>query len=271
VWNKADFDAINPSSTSRLMGLFEPSHVQYETDRLPTVVNGAVTVDGDKAGEPSLTDMTTKAIDILSKNRKGYFLMVEGGRIDHGHHAGNAYRALTDAIAFSDAVAAAAAKCGPDTLIVVTADHSHVFTIAGYPDRGNPILGLMKTGGVIQKDMLGLPYTTLGYQNGAGYFGKATLADKTTVDQAAGPKTQGFGAPFYPANFEAFTGRADLTNVDTTAKGFMQDVAVPLNNETHAGEDVAIFAKGPNAHLFHGSLDQSMIYYIMADALRLNP
>jgi alkaline phosphatase len=195
--------------------------------------------------------------------------MVEGGRIDHAHHAGNAYRALTDAIAFSDAVAAAAAKAGPDTLIIVTADHSHVFTIAGYPDRGNPILGLMKTGGVIQKDMLGLPYTTLGYQNGAGYAGLATTSTGAT-DQAAGPKSQGFGAPFYPANFAAYSGRADLTNVDTTAKSYMQDVAVPLNNETHAGEDVGIFAKGPNAHLIHGSLDQSMIYWIMADALRLN-
>ena len=49
----------------------------------------------------------------------------------------------------------------------------------------------------------------------------------------------------------------------------MQESTVPLSSETHAGEDVAIFAKGPNAHLFRGSLEQSMIYWIMADALRL--
>ena len=48
--------------------------------------------------------MTSKAIEILKKNRKGFYLMVEGGRIDHAHHAGNAYRALTDTIAMADAV-----------------------------------------------------------------------------------------------------------------------------------------------------------------------
>ena len=56
----------------------------------------------DKAGEPSLTEMTTKAIDILKKNKNGYFLMVEGGRIDHAHHSGNAYRALTDTQQLAD-------------------------------------------------------------------------------------------------------------------------------------------------------------------------
>jgi hypothetical protein len=71
-------------------------------------------------------------------------------------------------IALSNAVKAAAAKAGPDTLIVVSADHSHVFTIAGYPDRGNPILGLVKVDGQPIKDSLGLPYTTLGYANGPG-------------------------------------------------------------------------------------------------------
>src|SRR5690606_20199780 len=96
----------------------------------------------------------------------------EAGRIDHAHHAGNAYRALTDTIALSDAVKAAVSMTDPrETLIVVTADHSHVFTIAGYPDRGNPILGKTATDGVMAKDSLGLPYTTLSYANGPGFTG----------------------------------------------------------------------------------------------------
>ena len=85
--------------------------MKYETDR-----------SEDTAGEPSLAEMTTKAIEVLKKNRKGYYLMVEGGRIDHAHHAGNAARALADTIALSDAVRAAAAATDPrDTLILVTA------------------------------------------------------------------------------------------------------------------------------------------------------
>ena len=74
VWNKAQFDAINPSTTNRLIGLFERSHMEFEHDR-----------PADTAKEPSLAEMTDKAIDVLKKNPNGYFLMVEAGRIDHAH------------------------------------------------------------------------------------------------------------------------------------------------------------------------------------------
>lgn len=108
--------------------------MQYEANRKNDI---------DK--EPSLTQMTTKAIKILRKNKKGYVLIVEAGRIDHTHHAGNAYGALSDTIELSKAVQAADDLTNDsDTLILVTADHSHVFTIAGYPVRGNPILGKVK-------------------------------------------------------------------------------------------------------------------------------
>ena len=86
--------------------------------------------------------MTAKAIDVLDNNDKWLFLTVEAGRIDHAHHAGNAYNALSDTVELSKAVQVALDKTSiEDTLIIVTADHSHVFTIAGYPKRGNPILG----------------------------------------------------------------------------------------------------------------------------------
>lgn len=65
-----------------------------------------------------------------------------GGRIDHAHHATNAYKSLYDTIALADAVQAAVDHTSEsDTLIVTSADHSHVFTVGGYPTRGNNILG----------------------------------------------------------------------------------------------------------------------------------
>ena len=99
---------------------------------------------------------------------------MRGAGIDHAHHAGNAFRALTEAIEFARAVKKAYEMTDPDdTLIIVTADHSHVFTISGYPSRGNPILGKVKSvpqrdGDPLgeDKDLLGLPYTTLSYANG---------------------------------------------------------------------------------------------------------
>jgi alkaline phosphatase len=211
--------------------------------------------------------MTSKAIDILAKNRKGYFLHVESGRIDHAHHAGNAFRALTDTIEFAKAIQTAVEKVNlKDTLIVVSADHSHVFTIAGYPTRGNPILGKVRgnlDGGVVNpdfdRDLLGLPYTTLGYANGPGYTGASNA-------QAAGLKTY----PHSPSSATNGASRPDLAAVDTTVPAFMQEATVPLNSETHAGEDVGIYAAGPGAYLFQGVVEQNVIYHVMAYALRLD-
>ena len=235
VWNKAGFDAANPATTSHLLGLFENSHLQYEADRA-----------GDKAGEPSLTEMTGKAIKMLQKNDQGFFLHVEGGRIDHAHHAGNAKRALLDTIEMAKAVKQAFEMTDPrDTLIIVTADHSHTFTIAGYPHRGNNILGLVAAvpeadGNVPSptKDKLGLPFTTLGYANGPGWR-----------------DAMGTGVK-----------RPDLSGTDTAALNFLQEATVPLDSETHAGEDVAVYANGPMAHLVHGSMEQNWIYHVMKAA-----
>lgn len=249
VWNKAQFNAVDPVKTRYLLGLFQRDHLQYEADRLT-----------DFGGEPSLTEMTVKAIEILSRNEKGFFLMVESGRIDHAHHAGNAYRALTETIELSNAVKAAQQKTDPQsTLIIVTADHSHTLTISGYPKRGNPILGV-----VIQpdkeepeKDQLGLPYTTLNYANGPGYTGASD-------QQPAGTKTY----PHRPKSYHNEPqSRPDLTSVDTTAPRYLQETVFPLEAETHGGEDVAIYAIGPQAHLLHGVQEQNVIFHVMKAAL----
>lgn len=248
VWNQAQFAAIDPAKTDHLLGLFEPSHMQYEADRAK-----------DAAGEPSLEAMTEKAIRILARNPKGYFLMVEAGRIDHAHHQGNAYRALTDTIALSRAVEKARSMVDlNDTLIIVTADHSHVFTMAGYPKRGNPILGTIIEPGHEHpaKDLLGLPFTTLGYANGPGYHGESDV-------QPAGPKK--FGREISKAQPAA--GRADLSKVDTAHPDHLQESAVPLKYETHGGEDVGVFAIGPGSQWVRGVMEQNVIFHVMREAL----
>lgn len=245
VWNKAQFDAINPATTDHLLGLFERSHMKYEADRA-----------NDTAGEPSLSELTSKAIQVLQKNPKGFYLMVEGGRIDHGHHAGNAYRALTDTIALSDAVKTAREMTSSDdTLIIVTADHSHVFTIGGYPGRGNPILGKVAINGVPQVDSLGLPYTTLSYANGPGWTGGLQRKEFN-------PATEGT----VPASYVGGALRPNLTSIDTTAPNYLQEATVPMGSETHAGEEVGIYADGPRSYLFRGVVEQNEIFHVIVDA-----
>jgi alkaline phosphatase len=242
VWKREDFLKVDPKNTDHLLGLFERSHMQYEADRRE-----------DMAGEPSLAEMTTKAIGILKKNKKGFYLMVEGGRIDHAHHAGNAYRALTDAIALSDAVRAAAEATNPkDTLILVTADHSHVMTIAGYPARGNPILGLVKAPGASGPtlDVKGKPYATLSYATGPGFAIIDGEVEGTPRDVTPGREQ-------------------NLADFDTTSPDFHQESLVGLRAETHGGEDVALFARGAGSDVVHGVINQNEIYHIMRRALGL--
>lgn len=234
VWNHAGFDHLNLEGKGPVLGLFNPSHMKYEADRIE-----------DDPPEPSLPDMTKKAIQILQKKDGGFFLLVEAGRIDHGHHGGNAYRALYDGVALAKAVQVAKEMTyGKDTLLIVTADHSHGFAMTGYATRGNPILGK-----VVENDAHGVaknkpalaldggPYTTLGYYTGPG---------------AIKPPT-----------------RPDLNTVDTEAKNFRQQALVPTKSEKHGGEDVAIYADGPGAYLFQGVVEQNYIFHVMHHALRL--
>lgn len=142
-----------------VLGLFGRSHLTYMLDRQPD------------SAEPTLTAMTADALARLKADDRGYYLMVEGGRIDHAHHAGQAGYALEEEVEFARAVQYAIDHTDPrETLILVTADHSHALTIAGYPKRGNPILGVVTRAGTDQPTIAadGQPYTTLGYANGPG-------------------------------------------------------------------------------------------------------
>ncbi len=238
VIDRAGFNAIDASTAEHIFGLFNESHMHYEADR-----------HNDIAGEPSLREMTEKAIDVLDNNNDGFFLMVESGRIDHAHHAGSAYSALTDTIEFAEAVQAAVdATDSEDTLIIVTADHGHVFTIAGYPKRGNPILGKVVNVGAEAPALAsdGMPYTTLGYMNGRGF---SHLGDETDADK-------GYGERINP-------GRHDLLFIDTESAGFHQEALVPLSSETHSGEDVGIYAMGPGASLVTSTNEQNILFHIM--------
>lgn len=245
----ATMNAAPSAAGTKLLGLFDQAlaqgHMSYEADRDPTK-------------EPSLAQMTKKAIDILKTNSNGYFLMVEGGRIDHALHGTNAYRALTDTIAFDDAIKVALDNVDlTNTLIVVTADHDHTMAFNGYPSKGNNILGKVDNyvnvkKGVSQKSTDGLPFTTLVFGNGSG----------KTSDTLGFTKNTGAVRS---------STRADLTNVDTTTKDFNQEYGIQLGSsgtgsETHGGGDVMLFSTGAGNSGFKGTLDNTKVYGLIKSA-----
>uniref|UniRef100_A0A8C5G403 Alkaline phosphatase n=1 Tax=Gouania willdenowi TaxID=441366 RepID=A0A8C5G403_GOUWI len=219
VWNKKQLLSLNPNNVDYLLGLFEPSDLTYDLER---------NTDTD----PSLTEMVDVAIKILRKNPSGFYLLVEGGRIDHGHHEGKAKQALHEAVEMDRAIGRAGLMTSiHDTLTIVTADHSHVFSFGGYTARGNTIFGLAP----MVSDVDQKPFTSILYGNGPGY--------------------------------KLVTGaRENVSTIDYQDNNYQAQAAVPLSMETHGGEDVAVFAKGPLAHLLHGVHEQNYIPHVMAYA-----
>ncbi|MGY3915572.1 alkaline phosphatase [Aeromonas australiensis] len=222
-------DELASVTNGKLLGLFSSrSHLDYELDRV---------AKGEASTQPSLADMTAKAIDLLSQNSQGYFLMVEGGRIDHALHGTNAKRALTDAVALDEAVKTALGKVDlGNTLIVVTADHDHTMTINGYAAKGNPVLDLVKNSdGSTQNDVDGKPFTTLVFGNGP---------NRPDV-------------------------RPTLTSEEVMADGYLQETGVKLGSETHGGGDVMLFADGAGSNRFKGTLDNTKVFGKLREALGL--
>lgn len=241
--NATEFKAIDSGTATRMAGLFTPSHMSYDLDR-------------DPAKEPSLADMTTKAMEVLTKNQKGYFLMVEGGRIDHALHETTAKKALQDTVAFDSAIKAAIDKARTtdpelkNTLIVVTADHDHTLVLNGYAKRtgktsaGNPgVLGLLKNygDGSIAKDLDGAPFTILGFGNGEN-------------------RTQG-----------SRTSMASLDDNTVGAATYHQEAVVrtAAGGETHGGTDVFLGAIGKGAETFHGTIDNTQVFGLVRNAVGL--
>jgi alkaline phosphatase len=235
--NKSDFDKL--PTTGKLFGLFTSSHMSYDLDR-------------DATKEPSLSDMTGRAIDQLKSNPKGFFLMVEGGRIDHALHETTARKALQDTVAFDQAIKTGIDKMrviDPDlknTLIVVTADHDHTLVLNGYAARTgkttdtNPgVLGLLRnyTNNALALDLGGNPFTIMGFGNGENR----------------------------PAT------RTALTDAQVFDKAYHQEAAIPTaaGSETHGGADVFLGAIGKGAETFTGVMENTAVFGLIRKAMGL--
>ena len=257
-----------PANTKKLVGLFTNSHMSFELDRKNT-------------DEPSLTEMATKAVDVLSQNSNGFYLMVEGGRIDHALHDTSAKRALVDTIAFDDAIKAVLAQMEQkdpglkNTLILVTADHDHTMAFNGYGKRTGAttpseagVLGLVKNviTGNLENAKDGKPYPVLVFGNGGvGSPPEGGVSTCTAVGKGGANGTNG-GASCAPVRG---VDRPVLTEADTSSDNYHQPVNVPFastGSETHGGGDVMLFGKGAGVSPVRGTMDNTKVFTIQKNA-----
>ncbi|XP_077513161.1 alkaline phosphatase-like [Amblyomma americanum] len=217
VWTRQQLLSVKPEKTDFLLGLFDSDHVPFVIER-----------SHPQTTKPTLPEMTRVAVELLRRAPNGFVLLVEGARIDMAHHKSQGGSALEEALEFDQAVSETRSSLDPEeSLLVVTADHSHTFTMGGYPERGTNILGIAGYSDVNQ-----LPYTVLTYGNGPGFSNSSE----------------------------------NFTNADVARTDHVQRSAFKLSEETHGGEDVAVYATGPWAHLFSGVHDQSYIPHVLAYA-----
>uniref|UniRef100_A0A1L8EB66 Alkaline phosphatase n=1 Tax=Haematobia irritans TaxID=7368 RepID=A0A1L8EB66_HAEIR len=215
--------SANLDQYDRVFGLYQDDHMLYHLETNETT------------NQPTLEEMTRKAIEFLSRNDQGYFIFIEGGRIDLAHHQNYARMALDETVEFSKAIAAAKEMTNEeDTLIVVTADHSHAFTYNGYPYRHSDIFGQAPATPDDNK-----PYMSVSYANGPSY---EKFFDTETAE------------------------RVDPTTQITGDRYDRFPSAWPLEDETHGGEDVGVYASGPWSHLFTGVYEQNTIPHMMGYA-----
>jgi len=217
-----DRDALREAvggGAERVFGAFSGSHMEYEAlreDRAPA--------------EPSLREMTAAALAVLRRNPRGFFLMVEGGRIDHALHENHGYLAVREVLAMDEALEDALALEPSETLVLVTADHDHTMVIASDPAATEDVFS------VAGEDALGRPYTALLFANGPS-------------------------AASQPPE--------DLTADAVRDPAFRERAGVPLASETHGGMDVPLYAFGPREILdrIPGSLDNTAIFGILEEAI----
>ena len=262
--------ASESKGTKKLFGVFHPDNMDGSLDRLYLKKN---TVE-QYPNQPDLTEMTQSAIDVLSRNPNGFFLMVEAALIDKFNHPLDWERAAFDTIMLSNAVQIAKdfAKTHPDTLIIVTPDHTHSGSISGvvHDDKPGPL-----------REKVGI-YAEAGYPN----YPKADIQGYPNKIDVS--KRIAFFYGNYPDHYETLHPKLDGTFVpaikDDSGKYVanpkylqLQEDAIhvggnlPSHQESgvHTADDAVLNAMGPGADKFRGFMDNTEVFKVMVESLGL--
>ncbi|MFO1211064.1 MAG: alkaline phosphatase [Amaricoccus sp.] len=266
----ASLDAAWGSNSGKLLGLFHTGNMDVALDRM-FLKKGTVE---QFPAQPGLVQMTEIALDQLSKDPDGFVVMIEAASVDKQKHTLDWERAEFDMIEFDQAVGVAQKFVAehPDTLLVVTGDHTHGNALIGTIDpargEGRESVGVYQHAGF------------LGYkdENGDGYPDSLDVAPRIAMFannypdyyETWGAKLDG---PFVPAvqdENKAYVANAEFKDVPGAT---FREGNLPKSADTavHAVDDIVLQADGAGADRFHGYMEQSDVYRIVADLLALAP
>lgn len=268
--SKTELATAAGTNTGKILGLFHTGNLDTTLDR-EFLKKGTVAKFPD---QPGLVEMTKVAIDTLSKNPEGFFLMVEAANVDKMSHPLDWDRAVVDTIEFDKAIAVAREfqARNPDTLIVVTGDHTHGVSIIGTVDDEKP--------GTEMREKVGT-YAEAGFpnyedKNGDGYPDKVDVSRRIFLNANNGPDHY---ETFRPKLEGPFTPAIQNEKKEYIANEQYKDVPgavlvpgiIPKSSDSgvHAVDDVVLQAIGPGAEGFKGYMEQSDVYKVLADAFAL--
>lgn len=276
-----------PFSTNRLLGLFALSNMNVAKDKIDgRRGNPSVVTDYGFPDQPMLDEMTAAALQVLSRDRDGFVLMVEGASIDKQAHNMDTERWILDTIEFDRAIKLCKdyAECHDDTLVIVTADHecaginiigasrvtdtdlaTRAQAGAGAPQLRANVVGTYDLAGFPHYPMApdGYPVTTdVDFRMLIGYAANADrYEDWRTNPQPLRDSQQPFNnqAPLntYP----------NLPTGRDAAGGFLVTGQIPDAVASHTASDIPVSAGGRGASLFTGVMDNTDVFFKAMQAL----
>lgn len=257
----------------KLLGLFNTGNIDGALDRR-LLRRGSVERFPD---QPDLTEQVKVALDILSKNDKGFVLMVESARIDKYSHSLDWERAVFDTIMLDNAVKLAkdfAAARNNDTLIVVVPDHAHAVAIIGTYDDNRPGQTLREKLGTYNDSV----FPNYPAPDKDGYPEKIDVSRRLAFSFGTYPDHCDLGRPYLDGeNVPAVAGATPSTFVANEkycntpgATRRIGNLPFGANSGVHAGDDVILTAHGPGSELFRGHLDNTRVYRNIVTALGLS-
>jgi len=264
------------AKTTKLLGLYNTSNIDGALD-LKFLKKGSVSKFPD---QPDVVEEMRAAIKILSRNKKGFVLMVESARIDKYAHSMDAERSIYDVIMLDNAVKAAqdwAKANGNNTMILVTADHSHPVSVIGTVNDNVVADDMRNKVGTYQE--AGFP----DYQrNDEGYPVSVDVPRRLRFVFGATPDYYDTFKPFLDGEFVPAIKNADGTMVANEKYKDIPGAVLRVGNlpnkgqsaanqGVHSGDDVILTAMGPGAERVHGQMENSDLFRIMAEALSLAP